>query len=403
MSLKDRGALFGAGRKPNVVVWYDNSAGFVTSTAFATAVPEWATRETRAIANAPTWTMLDEGFVRAHARTPDDQPGEGDVAGLGTTFPHPAAKLMKNPGLAFRYTPWGDAALLRMARAALDDAGTRRDRPILLAVSLSTHDQIAHVFGPDSFEEWDELLRLDGELARFFTDLDARFGVDGWSVVLSSDHGTTTMPEAAALARPWCGADGGRDRLERSCGKVGRILQDELATELRAVASKAAGAGDWVMGVADPYVYFTPDERALPVAKRSALERAVVRAIESKPEVASVIAVSPDCADSGGDDLASLVCRSMVPRTAGALYVVLRPGSFFDPLHANGKGTSHGSPYLFDRSVPLLVRAPGRVSAASVDRTPTSFASYSRTVSGLLGIKAPAAAEDGRDFSDQVR
>ena len=45
---------------------------------------------------------------------------------------------------------------------------------------MGAHDQIAHVFGPDSFEEWDELLRLDGELARFFADLDARFGPGGW-------------------------------------------------------------------------------------------------------------------------------------------------------------------------------------------------------------------------------
>lgn len=405
LSIKDRGALFGAGRKPDVAVWYDNTAGFVTSTAFATKLPEWAAKETRAIASAPAWTLLDEGFVRAHAKTPDDQPGEGDVAGLGVTFPHPAPSASKRPGLAFRYGPWGDAALLRMARAALDDAlapGAKAERPILLAVSLSTHDQVAHVFGPDSWEEWDELLRLDAELGRFFADLDARLGPDGWSAVLSADHGTTTMPEAAAIARPWCDGDAGVDRLERACGKVGRILQDELAVELRAVAERSAGRGDWVLGVADPYVYFTPDERALAPAKRAALERAVVRAIEAKPEVAKVFTVTADC-EERGEDVAAAVCRSTLPEIAGALYVVLKPGSFFDPLHANGKGTSHGSPYPFDRSVPLLVRAPGRAAAGAVVREVAPFASYARTVSGLLGVGAPAAADVGRDFGVQIR
>ncbi len=37
-SLKDRGALFGAGRRPKVVLWLDTEGGtLVTSTAFATA------------------------------------------------------------------------------------------------------------------------------------------------------------------------------------------------------------------------------------------------------------------------------------------------------------------------------------------------------------------------------
>src|SRR5262245_36329972 len=42
-SLKDRGALFGAGRHPKVVLWLDTEGGtLVTSTAFATTVPAWA-------------------------------------------------------------------------------------------------------------------------------------------------------------------------------------------------------------------------------------------------------------------------------------------------------------------------------------------------------------------------
>ncbi|HEY7376726.1 MAG TPA: alkaline phosphatase family protein, partial [Polyangia bacterium] len=42
-SLKDRGALFAAGRRPKLALWLDTDGGaLVTSTAFAAAVPAWA-------------------------------------------------------------------------------------------------------------------------------------------------------------------------------------------------------------------------------------------------------------------------------------------------------------------------------------------------------------------------
>jgi len=55
-----------------------------------------------------------------------------------------------------------------------------------------------------------------------------------------------------------------------------------------------------------------------------------------------------------------------------------------------GKGTSHGSPYLFDRSVPLVVRAPERTAAGRVMDAPISFRTFTRTLSTLLGIEPPS-------------
>src|SRR5262249_55722272 len=42
-SLKDRGALFAAGRRPTLALWLDTEGGtLATSTAFGWAVPDWA-------------------------------------------------------------------------------------------------------------------------------------------------------------------------------------------------------------------------------------------------------------------------------------------------------------------------------------------------------------------------
>ncbi len=89
------------------------------------------------------------------------------------------------------------------------------------------------------------------------------------------------------------------------------------------------------------------------------------------------------------ESIDALVCRSFVPGKAGDLYVLAKRGSFFDPGIVTGKGSSHGSPYLFDRSVPFVVRAPGHVAAGRVIEEPISFRSFSRTLATLLGIEPP--------------
>src|SRR6266496_41014 len=101
VSLKDRAALFGAGRRPKLVLWLDTEGGtLVTSTAFAQA-------------------------AAAHA------------------------------------------------------AETAAGRPVLIAVSLSSHDYVNHVYGPSSWESWDELRRLDRGLAELLAALDTLAGPRG--------------------------------------------------------------------------------------------------------------------------------------------------------------------------------------------------------------------------------
>jgi hypothetical protein len=400
LSLKDRGAIFGGGRRPTASVWFEPKIdAFVTSTAFAAKLPSWATPPPR----PATWDLLDAAWVRAHAATPDAQDGEGDVGGLGTTFPH-ALAASTTPGHAFRTTPHADDALLAMALAAID-AEAASAHPALVAISLSANDYVGHTFGPDSWEAWDELLRLDAALARFFSALDARFGAAGWSVVLSADHGVTTMPEATrvAAARPWCTASGA-DRWQRACGEVERILPDALAGELRAASVEAIGPGAWIAGVADPYVHLTAAGRALDAPRAAKLYDALTRTLLRHRGIERVIdmrAVPDTCPPDRDESNDALVCHAFKrgAHATGALYMLPRAGSFFDPSVVVGKGTSHGSPHLFDRSVPLLVRAPGRAVAARVVDAPVSFRSFARTLSSLLGVDPPAAAAAADDLA----
>jgi hypothetical protein len=398
MSLKERAALFGGGRRPSATVWFDVALGrFVTSTALAQSFPAWAVAHGGGDVLAPertrVWTPLDPAFVRAHAATPDAQPGEGDLDGIGVAFPHAMAAARNLPH-AWRATPFADEKLLALALDAVD----ARDpaEPMLLVVSLSANDYVGHVFGPDSWESWDELRRLDAALAGFMRGLDTRLGADGWSLVLTADHGVTTMPEAPPAARPWCKL-GAADRWARACGESGRVLPDVLADELKQAAHRALGDGDFVAGVADPYVYLTDAARALPPARRQKLIDALTAALRARDGVVGVYdarTTPPRCAPD--DSVDAVVCRAIPSNVPGALYVALRPGWFFDPDYVVGKGTSHGSPYRYDRAVPLVVRAPGRVAAATTVTAPATPADFATTLARLLGVTPPAGARGGR-------
>jgi hypothetical protein len=397
-SLKDRGALFAAGRAPTAALWLDTTLQeMVSSTAFP-APPRWARdaggRAAIARAAAGGWALTpdESAFIAAHAETPDAQPGEGDYAGLGVTFPHAigAAK-------ALRATPAGDRVLFALAEDALR-ATAREGRPSLLALSLSSNDYVAHVFGPHSWEAWDELLRLDGALADFLTFLDGTFGVDGYAVMLTADHGSAALPELALAKRdPWCARPAAeRARWQLPCGGPRRRLeQPEIVAALERAFTKTLGPGPWLDGLADPLVFLSSRGRALTDADRLRAMRAAQAALEPLgiAQVIDVRSAAAPCAPAG-ESLADLVCRSVAPDEPADLYLVVSPGVFFDAGYPPGFGMSHGSPYLYDRSVPLLVRAPGRFAAGVVRDAPVSFTTFTRTAAALLGIVPPSDRHD---------
>ena len=128
VSMKDRGAAFGWGRRgqrqSGAILWFDEDTGrLVTSSAFADALPAWAEpfRST-----PPSWlwelTPAEGAFLRdrtkAREATADVQDGEAVDLG-GITFPH----LTKNP-ITYRATPDADRLLVDLALAAIEHRAT---------------------------------------------------------------------------------------------------------------------------------------------------------------------------------------------------------------------------------------------------------------------------------------
>jgi hypothetical protein len=101
------------------------------------------------------------------------------------------------------------------------------------------------------------------------------------------------------------------------------------------------------------------------------------------------------CPDESTDRLAALVCNGVSHATdgGGELYVVVKPGAFFDPELVQGMGTSHGSPYGYDRVVPLLVRDGSRPAlAGQVEDKRVPFTQFRDELVRII-LSAPSVAK----------
>jgi hypothetical protein len=405
-SLKDRGALFGGGRRPDLVLWLDTkSARMVSSTAFAQAgtLPAWAasaggSQPVAKLLQAP-WTLdgNERAWVAGHAYPDDDHPGESTHV-LGNHFPHTISSAA-----ALRATPLGDDLVLALAHAAIQDAANS-SRPVFLALSLSANDYVGHLFGPQSWEAWDELLRLDRALARFLSFLDRTVGANAYAVILTGDHGINLLPELTADEHSWCASP---DPWQRPCAPTRRVRgtgkpgSAAAGQTVRDVVEAALGRefgcpGQWVAGVAGPFVYLT--KPSLAPVDHARLVRVAQTALGQEfgvRHVFDVREVARTCSPDGPD---ALLCRSLPVDIAADLFVELDENDFFDADLDPGLGANHGSPQRFDRTVPLYLRAPGCVPAGTLLAQPLRFDAFTRTLASLLGLPRDSIAPAGRDL-----
>jgi hypothetical protein len=359
VSAKDRAAVLMAGRAKGNVFWFNSTVGrFVTSTYYRTRNPSWlsnfndqALEEYRADS---VWvsTIPPESVDLS---SPDTASFESD--GVHTYFPHRYYEERIDPEvddffLWFEGTPMLDHATLALARVAMLEtgAGTHEGRTDFLSVSLSQTDRVGHEYGPLSREQMDNLLRLDRDLGVFLEFLDERVGEENYVLGLTSDHGTMTAPERMEVPGVRL-TTADRRSLEVALGQASRDAQRE--------------------GESSPGRFMV--ERLG--------EMSFVGPAYTHPQL-----LEGEAADS-------------VTALFQASYVQGRLGGLLSPYGVEmwwkentidwnfPAGTTHGSPYYYDRWVPLLLVGAG-IEAGVVDR-PVRPMDLAPTLAWLAGIPFP--------------
>lgn len=380
LSHKDRAAILTAGRAADIAVWYDNATGrYTSSAAYVESLPPWLAEQGASIPAATQasarWSPLPIPAELAHLVPVDDRPGEGAAEGLTRTFPHDLAPLPEPlRRKLYRLVPQSVDDLFTLALTAVGAYGLGRDlEPDLLVLSISTTDAVGHNYGPDSLEQLDLLRRADRALRRFKDALEAKLPPRSVVWGLSSDHGALPLP-AAAEGQRWPNAI--------------VFLDDVVATASSAAAKALPGdKKKRLLGFAPPQLFIDTTDLAPDAARR--LLDAVTAAVEAVPGIANVYdltrAGQPD-----EDAFEPLMRASACPGRHAPLFVRQDPRVVL--LENREKlGTDHGTPYVYDRRVPLIVAGPGVRRGRYA--TPADPRDLAPTLAFLLGVPPPDMCE----------
>jgi arylsulfatase A-like enzyme len=286
---------------------------------------------------------------------------------------------------AFRASPELDGDTLALAAGLVDELKLGRGgHPDVLSISLSATDYVGHAFGTEGEEMCLQLLSLDRDLGDFLSVLDAR-GID-YAVALTADHGGQDIPERRRLAGV---ADAARSDPALNSATMGPIL-----------ARKLGLPGPGLLGgnnFGDMYV-----DRKLAAADRARLLAAAVAAYRAHPQVEAVftadeIAATP--VPTTAPDRWSLIERaraSYYPGRSGDFVVVLKRD--ITPIADTSRYVAtHGSPWDYDRRVPILFWRPG-MEASDRDES-IETVDIMPTIAAMIGFPIAAGSVDGKCLS----
>jgi len=376
VSGKDRAAVMMGGQRPDQR-WYWNGKTFDTDLS-GVAVPAIVPKFRAALAATlaqPRPPLEAPPYCQAKARAVPIEGGGGPVG---------SGQLARAAGdlAAFRASPEIDGDTLALAAGLVDEMQLgRRADPDLLAVSLSATDYVGHAYGTEGEEMCLQLLELDRELGDFLKLLDSR-GMS-YAVVLTADHGGKDVPERERLAGV------------ATAARVNASLAP--ATMGKALIAKLGLTGPGLLGgSAQGDIYL--DAKLRP-RDRARLLSAAVAAYKADPQVAAVFTASQIArtqVPTGNPVNWTLLQReraSFYPGRSGDFVVFLKKDITPIADTSHGYVATHGSPYDYDRRVPILFWRSG-ASASTVER-PVETTDIMPTIASMIGLPIQPGSVDG--------
>jgi hypothetical protein len=376
---KDRSAVMMGGAAPDQR-WYWDGKQFATDLA-AAPVPRSVTATNAALATALAAPAAGPEIAPACAAKAQVFPiaGGGKPVGAGT--------LARAGGAAsdFRATPQFDAAVLALAAGLIQEQGLGlKGSTDLVSIGLAATDYVGHSYGSGGQEMCLQMLSLDRDLGDFLALLD-RWGRD-YAVALTADHGGLDIPERLR-------ARGMADAAWIDPALAPATIAAKVAAKLGLASPLIAAGGP------SGDIYLDP---ALKGAGRSRALAALAAAYRAHPQVAAAytkaeLAAAPlPTGDPAGWPLIMRVRASFDPARSGDLYVVLKP-NVMPILDTSRYVATHGSPWDYDRRVPVIFWRPGMAPLSREEAVET--VDIMPTLSAMLGLGGPPPDTDGKCLS----
>ena len=376
ISLKDRSAILMAGPGGDAAYWYEMAGGnFITSTYYMSKAPAWLEKwNNERLPDryaGQKWSRLleDEKLYEKYAG-PDAIEGEWDRKDI--VFPHSIRGTPPEWGFYddLRRTPFVDEMTLSVSLEAMSAHQLGLDDSTdILAIGFAATDVVGHTYGPESQEIMDQLLRLDLILEDLFQEVEARVGLDHTLVVLTADHGVLPLVET----------------LQAKGIEARRAHPQVLEAAVEQALEKKYPGVDNLIADFSRDIYLNEEVIQRHHLERQEVEATLIDALLSTGLVEAVYTHSQLLSDEPSNDpYIELFRNSFFQPRSPHLTVLVKKYTYLEPYVG---GTGHGTPYDYDRHVPIVFMGPDIEPGVYPD--PCGPQDIAPTLAKLLGLDYP--------------
>lgn len=375
IALKDRGGILPAGHTANAAYWFDDASGnWITSTYYMNDLPAWVKKfndqkEPEKFLKQD-WNPLYPINTYVQSAPDNSSKYEGKFPGTAApTLPVKTSELYNGKMGMIRSTPFGNTMTLDLARAAVEGEQLGKNTVTdFLAVSLSSTDYVGHQYGPNSVEAEDTYLRLDKDLASFFSYLDATVGKGNYSVFITADHGAAH--NATFLADHNIPAGTWNDAATKT--EMNKLLEDKYKVK------------NLVISMDNYQVNFDNAAIKKEGLSEDAIKSDCIQYLQKQPAIAFAVDMQKAQTANLPEELRTRIINGYNVEHSGVIQIILKPGIYSG--HGT-TGTTHGTWNPYDTHIPLVFMGWG-IKHGSLTRQ-THMTDIAPTVASLLHIQAP--------------
>jgi len=195
--------VLSGGSCADLALWFNEKSGkWVSSRYYADSLPGWVKEFNN--------TSASDFFVKRGWMPLAEEEGNSlmlklkNKVGIGSSFYYDIAQIKRkfNTYRVLKATPYANTMVTDLAVALIAEAGLGKDNDTdLLTLNYSSLDYMNRDFGVYAKEFQDMVVRLDRDIARLLSVLDAQVGKGNYTVVLTFSDARELLPEELERVR----------------------------------------------------------------------------------------------------------------------------------------------------------------------------------------------------------
>ncbi|AUC86502.1 alkaline phosphatase [Polaribacter sp. ALD11] len=376
ISIKDRSAILPVGHTANAAYWYDagNENKWITSSFYMDELPNWvkefnSNNKADEYLNA-TWETLYDIKTYTQSRA-DDNIFEDNLKGQEKpVFPKNLKELRKKNGNfnLIKTVPAGNTITVDYAKATIiGEKLGKSEFTDFLTVSFSSTDYIGHRYGVAAVETEDTYLRLDRDLADFFTFLDSEVGKGNYTLFLTADHAAVHVPSYLQSL------------------KIPAHYMDtkEFRDFILEITQKYFNSKELIENVSNYQIFLDKNKIETLGLDLNVVAQKLADEVINFDEIYKAVTARTLQTTHFTDGIMNSLQNGYNQKFSGDVLMIPNPAT----LASGRKGTSHGSGYSYDTHVPIIFYGNGIKKGRSSKKY--EITDIAPTISNLLKIEAP--------------